>query len=335
MSEGDFVFGFFLKLYTNKNYQIFRLGAKHLNNVRDIRELNKSFGVIYDDFDCKDSIREKWEKNYPGINIFSVARRRNTVAMDSKISFAKKMKDSVYTPETYFNIDETNLHCLPDDNSLFFIKKNGSTGSAHVVVTKLSKLEKTSKTISNLNEYIIQKSMPNPDLYEGKRYKIRAHVILFNKNIYFHRKPWCTISKVPYDITCDDEKILREMNVIYQANAEKFITFDIISENDKIEKNILLALEDFRKNYCDEIEKVGEKEFAILGFDFVVDAEKNVNIIEINHRSNYQHPQAVSDKTDVLCIRDLYILLFTNNTKNTDLLLVTKSEPTTSVYELD
>ena len=337
MSEGEFVFGFSLKLYTNKNYQIFKLGAKHLNDVADIRGLNNTYGLIYDDFDCNNSIKEKWEKNHPGMKIFTIVKRRNTVTMDSKISFAKKMKDSVYTPETYLNVNDIDTcdDAIETDKSLYFIKKNGSTGSVHVIVTKISEIQKISKTIDNLNEYIIQKSMSNPDLYEGKRYKIRAHVILFNKNIYFHRKPWCTISKVKYNVECEDIKVLREMNVIYQANAEKFITFDMINENEKIEKNMLLAFEDFRRSYSNEIENVGDNEFSILGFDFVVNTEKNVNIIEINHRSNYQHPQDVSNKTDVLCIRDLYILLFTNSTKNTDLLPVRKEPKTSSLYELD
>ena len=89
-----------------------------------------------------------------------------------------------------------------------------------------------------------------------------------------------------------------------------------------IEKNIILALEDFKKFYLKEIENITEQEFAILGFDFVVDKDKNVHIIEINHRSNYAHPIKISDQTDVLCMRDLVKLLVNGTHENTGLVLI-------------
>ena len=71
-----------------------------------------------------------------------------------------------------------------------------------------------------------------------------------------------------------------------------------------------------------EIENILHKEFVILGFDFVVDSEKNVHIIEINHRSNYAHPDEISKNTDVLCMKDLIKLLINGTHENTDLLLI-------------
>jgi hypothetical protein len=79
------------------------------------------------------------------------------------------------------------------------------------------------------------------------------------------------------------------------------------------------AVKDFSKSYETEINEITESEFVILGFDFVVDNEKNVHIIEINHRSNYAHPQNVSETCDVGCMRDLIILLVNQTIEKTKL----------------
>jgi len=237
------------------------------------------------------------------------------------------MKNSLFTPIT-FNI--SNLNTIPElySNDLFFIKKNGSTGSRHVHISKYEDLSLNINKTNDSKEYIIQKSMSNPDLYEGKRFKIRVHVILFDKMVYLHKKPWCTVSKIPYDIDNDNQTELTEMNIICQANADKFFIFDEIEKNDIILDNIRKALEDFIFYYENKINLITKDEYVILGFDFVSDTEKNVHIIEINHRSNYAHPKHVSDLTDIICMRDLFTLLLTNSTDNTNLELITREQST-------
>ena len=109
------------------------------------------------------------------------------------------------------------------------------------------------------------------------------------------------------------------MNVICQANSERFILYNEIDNYELIEENIILALKDFKTYYTTEVNSIGSEEFSILGFDFVVDSNKNVNIIEINHRSNYHHPEKISNMTDKVCIKDVFKLLITRKTENTNL----------------
>jgi len=328
MTEGVLTTGICLKLYSNKNYQTFLTAANLVitnNNIINIKP--GTYGLIYDDFDYNPEILKKWKKEYSNIRIFTVASLNKTVHMDSKIAFGRIMKNSLFTPIT-FNI--SNLNTIPElySNDLFFIKKNGSTGSRHVHISKYEDLSLNINKTNDSKEYIIQKSMSNPDLYEGKRYKIRVHVILFDKMVYLHKKPWCTVSKIPYDIDNDNQTELTEMNIICQANADKFFIFDEIEKNDIILDNIRKALEDFIFYYENKINLITKDEYVILGFDFVSDTEKNVHIIEINHRSNYAHPKHVSDLTDIICMRDLFTLLLTNSTDNTNLELITREQST-------
>lgn len=318
--EGFVSTGLSLKLHSDKNFNVFKQGAHLLKNCQDISGI---VGFIYGDFEPNLEIKTRWMREFNNIQVYVNARRKKTVMMDSKISFSRRMCNSIYTPPTYFNISDIPDSSNPD--SLFFIKKNGSTGAKHVFVTKYSNINDTVTSIgSTLDDYIIQQSMDNPDLYEShRRYKVRVHVILHDNKVFLHTKHWCTVSRVDYDVSCNDQDRLRMMNVIYQANAEKFITFDDIPNNYDIQQQIIYAIHDFKTHFFKEIQDIVTDEFVILGFDFVVNRDKQVHIIEINHRSNYSHPKDVSDKTDVICMRDLFMLLITKKTDGTDFIAIT------------
>ena len=311
MTSINLIKGNFIKIYSNKNSDIFRQGAKL---VLEENNTNGICGIVYDDFNPNMEIVNNWKKEYPEMKIFYVATRGKTILMDSKINFTKRMRTSIYTPESYLHYNE--IKNENDEYSLYFVKKDGSTGSQGVNVYYF-------KVLSNVNteNCIIQKSMKNPDLYENKRYKIRVHVILHNKEVYYCKNHFATVSDINYNI--DTNKDLRNINVIHQTENTLFILSKLIDRYELIEKNIILAIEDFKKFYLKEIENINKNEFVILGFDFVVDSEKNVQIIEINHRSNYSHPDVISKKTDILCMKDLIKLLINKNIKNTDLIFIT------------
>ena len=300
----------YLKIYTNKNNDIFRKGTQLAVNELNITGLH---GIVYDDFNPNQLIINSWKKEYPEMIIYYVATRAKTLTMDSKIDFYKKMNTSKYTPDTYLNFSD-----IPNETSsdeLFFVKLDGGTGSRGVNVYKYNDLSGV-KT----NNCVIQKSMQNPDLYQNKRYKMRIHVILHNKEVYYCKNHWTSASTINYDNSNNSD--LREMNIVYQKKDTIWIMSDKLENYNLIEDNIILALKDFKKSYLKEIENIVDKEFVILGFDFVVDSDMNVHIIEMNHRSNYGHPKLISDKTDVLCIKDLIKLLINKTHENTDLLLI-------------
>ena len=302
--------GTYIKVYSNKNIDIFRQGVKLV-----LEENNASglYGIVYDDFNPNMEIVNKWKKEYPQMKIFYVATRGKTLCMDSKICFTKIMGTSIYTPESYLNYNE--IKDENDEYSLYFVKKDGSTGSKGVNVYYFKDLSNV-----NIENCIIQKSMKNPDLYENKRYKIRVHVILHNKEVYYCKNHFATVSGINYNI--DTNKDLRNINVIHQTENTLFILSQLIDGYELIEKNIILAIQDFKKYYLKEIENINKEEFVILGLDFVVDSKKNVHIIEINHRSNYAHPDEISKKTDVLCIKDLIKLLINKSYDSTDFIII-------------
>ena len=157
MTTINLIKGNFIKIYSNKNSDIFRQGAKL---VLEENNLNGIYGLVYDDFNPNMEIVNSWKKEYPEMKIFYVATRGKSILMDSKINFTKRMGTSIYTPESYLHYNE--IKNENDEYSLYFVKKDGSTGSKGVNVYYYKDLSNV-----NMENCIIQKSMKNPDLYKN------------------------------------------------------------------------------------------------------------------------------------------------------------------------
>lgn len=272
-----------LKLFTNKNNSIFRSACQQM-----YPNIKGKVGFIYDDFDYNQKLIESWTP-YNLDKLFINAKRRKTISMDDKILFHKKMSMSQFTPESYLSIDK-----ITDKESLYFVKKTGSTGGLGVNIYNYDTL----KTV-NTNGCVIQKNISNPDLYNYKRYKIRQLILIYNEKVYIFKTSWFSCSNIDYN--SDDNKYneFKDKHVISQRSNTIFDLCDKLENFDLIYENIKLSLEDFKIYYKTEIENIKGNEYAILGVDIIVDDNKNVHIIEINHRSNYAHPKNVSEICDV------------------------------------
>jgi len=293
----------FLKLYTNKNSSVFSQAAELAS-----KDVTGKIGIIYDDYDYKGDVKELWGK-YKLDKIFMNAPRRLTISMDDKIQFHNVMKESKYTPESYLSSDDIN-----DESSLYFVKKTGSTGGKGVNIYNYNDLLNV-----DVNNCVIQKNVSNPDLYDNKRYKIRQLVLVYEKQIYMHKNSWITSSNIDYDNIPSDK--LRDAHVINQKQDTIFELSSRLDNFDLIFKNMTLAIKDFSQYYQDKINNISGNIYGVLGFDFIVDNEYNVQIIEINHRSNYAHPKNVSLICDINFIKDVMLLLAINKVSD-DLILI-------------
>ena len=107
MSEFTLSTGFLLKLYTNKNSNLFRRAADNLIKEKETGGGSATkIGIVYDDFNANPEIAKKWRIEYPEMTVYSVAPRGKTLIMDDKVRFGRtmleKMKRLQYMPPTLF-----------------------------------------------------------------------------------------------------------------------------------------------------------------------------------------------------------------------------------------
>ena len=112
------------------------------------------------------------------------------------------------------------------------------------------------------------------------------------------------------------------MNIIYQNPKVPFFNFKDTPQHERVFNNIKMAVADFKGHFREEINALAPDEFCILGFDFVANADGDVHIIEINHRSNYAHPKQIRDEVDVPFIYDFLRLEVTLSTLQTQFIRI-------------
>lgn len=315
MSEFVKTTAFTLAVYSNKNSSLFEQASENVVSKYDGRK--DKVGVIYDDFNANMDIVKSFKKKYKDIKTYHVAPRRTTLQMDDKKFMAKRMNGSNYVPKHYERIED--IPKSINKNQLFYVKKRGSSGANGVQICRLGDIPR-----EIINECVIQENNFKPDLFNHKRYKIRVYVVLFDKKVYINKKCWGSVATTDYkeDITGLSQDDLKKMNIIHQSPGRVWINGNQLSEYDKIFKNLTNSIVDFKSIYEDEISNIGSEEFAILGFDYVVSSDKSVSIIEINHRSNYSHPEKITKEVDIPVLEDVLKLLIQGNEDDTDFNLV-------------
>ena len=189
------------------------------------------------------------------------------------------------------------------------LKKTGGTGGKGVNIYNYNDLLKADREKS-----VIQKNISNPDLYDEKRYKIRQLVLVYKKRVYVQKNSFFTLSNTNYDSISRNK--LNDTHIINQKVDTIFELSNKLESYDLIFKNITLAVEDFKKCYSDVINNIQDNLYGVLGLDFIVDDQKNVQMIEINHRSNYGHPADVGKECDVEFFKDMFLLLANNINDN-------------------
>ena len=291
----------YLKIYTNKNSSVFQNAGK-----KAYKNIEGKYAIIYSDYNCDKKMLDEWKKdNFQ--TVFYNSTRGKTLKMDDKIGFHNVMSESKYTPESYLDIKN-----ITDKDALYFVKSTGGTASRGVNIYDYNSLQSVKTT-----GCVIQKNINNPHLYNDKRYKIRQLVLLHNKNVYLHKDSWFSMSDIDFK---NENGNLREKHVIYQKGNTIFELSEKLDGFSLIFKNITEAIREFKKYYAKEINTITENEYSILGFDFIVDSEKNVQIIEINHRSNYAHPLNVRTICDIDFVKDIILLMINKSLENTRLI---------------
>jgi len=226
--------------------------------------------------------------------------------MDDKIHMSDVLGDAKCAPIAYTRVDEIDADC--PDNQLFFVKKRGSTSAKGVYIHSYAELK--SGTVDTSSS-IIHKNILNPKLIDGKRYKLRVYGLIAHGNVYVSRDAWGSSSDVDYveyDGTLSQD-VLKDMHIIYMRPGRKFFKFVDVEHSGDIFDNICIAVQEFSMKFIDKIREVECDEFSLLGFDFVVDDNNDVCVIEVNHRSNYHHTKEINESVDIPAIADTMMVL--------------------------
>jgi hypothetical protein len=167
------------------------------------------------------------------------------------------------------------------------------------------------------NEIIIQKYLDNPLLYKNRKFDIRCFVLLdSNFNLYFCKEGHLKGSSELYNLN-NSNKFIHITNYSLQKNSNKFELYEIGNEmsykdfkNYLINENISLDKFDYMINQMKLLIKISFKSvskkllknkknilcFEIFGYDFILDNDFKLWILEINNNPGLSISSPVIEK---------------------------------------
>ena len=167
------------------------------------------------------------------------------------------------------------------------------------------------------NEIIVQKYLDNPLLYKNRKFDIRCFVLLdSNFNLYFCKEGHLKGSSELYNLN-NSNKFIHITNYSLQKNSNKFELYEIGNEmsykdfkNYLINENISLDKFDYMINQMKLLIKISFKSvskkllknkknilcFEIFGYDFILDNDFKLRILEINNNPGLSISSPVIEK---------------------------------------
>lgn len=237
-------------------------------------------------------------------------------ALITKDYLAKKMKRSGHIPTTYvlqkgrFNRADK----LPGkgDRAKWFLKPVGGWGGKGIAVFK--GFSNVGRNLKRGGDYVLQREVGNPMLFEGKKFDIRTFVaVIYHRgkyHLYLYPNGICRVSMTKYSAD--------------RTNSSADITNTHVQENQpgytSAKINKLLSDFDWFPEVLPKMEHIprctlkrmgdvlgrpsGLTAVEIISFDYIVDTSKRVYLIELNRNIGYGFQRKPE------YVRQLYLEMF-------------------------
>lgn len=152
-------------------------------------------------------------------------------------------------------------------------------------------------------DHVLQEYISHPDLIDGRKYTFRLHAILTNyAGVFINRQGYVNISALPFDINDNfKHKKMHITNYVLDgefANISQLSTLELADFKDaftQIFNIVKMCISGLLKMYPSYLRPDKIKRFEIFGFDFIMDENKKMWLLEIN-----QGPDAPMFETNAL-----------------------------------
>ncbi|CAG8526534.1 14889_t:CDS:2 [Racocetra fulgida] len=164
----------------------------------------------------------------------------------------------------------------------------------------LLQLDDVDESIFHLREWVIQRYISNPLLINDRKFHIRAYVLAVSKiKVYLYKDMLALFALHPYRSDDINDTLAHLTNTCLQIHDESFkesdqvkLFWELMYHNSVIDEQDLISIFEQIKNILGECFKAVvsevtqfmplENAFELFGFDFLVDANKDVYLLEAN-----------------------------------------------------
>lgn len=270
----------------------------------------------------------------------------NPYALTQKFNLTKNLRNNVkdykkFYPTTYLlKINEISteiedfLQNFNSKNNMWIVKpSNLRRGEEIKIYDNLEDIYEFINTnqssFSKVQEYVIQKYIPNPLLYDGRKFDVRIHVLLDeNYNIYINDLIIMRITSEKYNPKLtgvwEKDKYIHITNIAIQKNSKNFSKYE--KSNVKSMFNVKIKgvnlFKKFLPIWSSIIKKIllscknellnnmktqkNRSFYELLGFDFIIDNNMHTWLLEVNMNPTlYWNNKEIDSNVNVL-LNDMF-----------------------------
>ena len=321
----------YLDIALDKIEKIMKFVEKNKHNKNNILSKQK-YNEIFDEDKFFETLKNQYiyiDKNFLSSKNYWIIKPPDLYqgkcieicnSFDELVKIAKnifKGVDKKLIPEQLSNISN---YDYPDENKNSLTMNNFNNNNAYNNTINYNNARKKimKSRMYCSNEIIIQKYLDNPLLYKNRKFDIRCFVLLdSNFNLYFCREGHLKGSSELYNLN-NSNKYIHITNYSLQKNSNNFELYEIGNEmsykdfkNFLINENISLEKFDYMINQMKILIKISFKSvakkllkekqgsvlcFEIFGYDFILDNDFKLWILEINNNPGLSISSPVIEK---------------------------------------
>lgn len=272
----------------------------HFNSLESPTQFNLAQEMIASGFHKTDYKNANFTDDNIGANDIAL----QNLEYKHKLTDMLKKHKLPLSPISY-TINETNFSTVisqieknhQHDNFIWIYKPSTLNNGQDIKLFKnINEIKKHYQTTNRLGgDFVLQQYIENPHLLNGHKYTLRMFVILTNYNGYtLYPQGYYNIGLKKYPTSNDFSDLSAhltnehlcdpEPNVI-QMPSSKVKEFDLLLP--KISDTVSKTMDVFKKTAPEYFSQKKQKCFDILGFDFLLDNNFNLWLLEINHGPNF------------------------------------------------
>jgi prolyl 4-hydroxylase len=259
-----------------------------------------------------------WDTHYGPLPQFDESRfsrcikllpRKVTNPIDDKAALGQLLQHNPELfPCTYRRIDDIPADKVEPD-SLWFVKGRGSAGGKNVAFLRYTQLAETPLQ----KDQIVQEGVSDLQLLDGKKYTVRAYLLIWNQQLYLYRSWYRVIHSAPYSNADTDYDI--QVSMRHGPGGAAFEPANPVAH--KAEYRALKRINRRLKKLLSSVAEQSSRDvYSILGCDYLLEHSGNAKLIEINTSPNLEHEdRVISRKIIYPMMRDAVSMVVTE-TKN-------------------
>lgn len=214
--------------------------------------------------------------------IIEVLEKSWTNPIDNKGTLGEILWDlpSIF-PRTYYGLEEIPEHRAQDE-SLWFVKEVHGAGGKGVSCHTYRELR--SRGLSGTE--ILQEAVGNLELFEGRKFTIRAFVLIWRGELYLFRRWYQAVHGARYEE--DSTDFSAQVSLRYEEGGTEFFSTDYRADPLQY-SSLCSALEQLYEPLDFVLNESSRHKYILLGCDFLIQQDGQAKLIEINSYPNLMH----------------------------------------------